>query len=81
MILGAFIGLDKLSPFIIGAFCGNAKPNSIDEYLLDFIEEYITIKTDGIFIRQKKYDIRIRLFCCDAPTTQRKIGDIFRDGA
>ena len=35
-------------PFIVAIYCGSTKPNSADEYLLDFIQELQQLEQDGI---------------------------------
>ena len=55
-------------PFVVVAlFCGQGKPNSVDEYLYDFIEELISLLADGIVINNVHYAVTIFSFICDAP--------------
>lgn len=57
------------SPFIIGLFCGNHKPENIDEFLKDFVSEMKVIDKQGMEIGglQKKLGVSIACFICDAP--------------
>lgn len=57
------------SPFIIGLFCGNHKPENIDEFLKDFVSEMKVIDEQGIEIEglKKKLGVNIACFICDAP--------------
>lgn len=63
-ILGQFNNLDV---FVIALFYGTSKPSSVDEYLHDFLEEFDIIKSDGISYEERKYEVKLRCFCCDAP--------------
>lgn len=67
-ILGLIVNAsEKLKPFAIGVFCGKSKPNPLNEYLMDFIEELKTLLEEGISVTNKKYKIVIHSFICDAP--------------
>lgn len=37
----------KCKPFIVGLFCGNAKPKPLDTYLDDFINELYDLLQNG----------------------------------
>ncbi|XP_035773514.1 uncharacterized protein LOC118456663 [Anopheles albimanus] len=54
-------------PFIIGAFLGTSKPNSVEEYLREFVDEIKIITSSGIVINDKKLSVKIRVFICDTP--------------
>ena len=54
-------------PFIVSLFCGKHKPTSLDDYLEDFLNEYIVLKDSGIEINVRHYDVSIHAFICDAP--------------
>lgn len=57
----------KVEPFIIAVYCGQSKPNSVDEYLKDFIQEYKILCNSGLVIDSKLYAVSIVGFICDAP--------------
>ena len=63
-ILGKFNNLDV---FAIALFYGSSKPNSVDEYLDDFLKELEKLQNDGIFYKERKLDVRLKCFFCDAP--------------
>lgn len=63
-ILGQFNNLDV---FAIALFYGSSKPSSVDEYLDDFLKELEKLQSDGIFYKERKLDVRLKCFCCDAP--------------
>ncbi|XP_072751963.1 uncharacterized protein [Anoplolepis gracilipes] len=46
-ILGRCIGLYDQRPFVIGLFCGTGKPEPLDSYLKDFIDELKTLQNDA----------------------------------
>ncbi|KAM0735783.1 hypothetical protein ACS0PU_009744 [Formica fusca] len=54
-------------PFIVGLFCGTAKPKPLDEYLNDFIDELFDLLQNGFNFNNKIYIIKIHSFICDAP--------------
>ena len=63
-ILGQFNNLDV---FVIALFYGPSKPRSVDEYLQDFLDELEKLQSDGIFYKERKLDVHLKCFCCDAP--------------
>lgn len=54
-------------PFVVGVFCGNAKPKPLDVYLKDFIDELNELIETGFEYNSKIYKIVISCFVCDAP--------------
>uniref|UniRef100_A0A1B0CHB2 Putative transposase domain-containing protein n=1 Tax=Lutzomyia longipalpis TaxID=7200 RepID=A0A1B0CHB2_LUTLO len=69
-ILAAFPNKPEISPFVIGSWVGPSKPDDVDEYLLEFIDEINHLNERGtIFVTEDKIpkDFKIRLFVCDAP--------------
>lgn len=54
-------------PFIVGIFYGDSKPNNIEDYLSDLLQELGDMKVNGILIEEKHYSIKIKAFLCDAP--------------
>lgn len=38
-ILGRFINIDQKEPFIIGIFSGTSKPNDLDDYFREFLDD------------------------------------------
>ena len=51
---------------MIGLFCGDSKPDDLDSYLYDIIEEMKGIKTEGIKISKSTIRISISCFIRDA---------------
>ncbi|XP_065681449.1 uncharacterized protein LOC136095129 [Hydra vulgaris] len=66
-ILGIF---ENLQPFIIALFCGSAKPDSVEDYLRNFINEMQLLKSEGIFYNDKFLSFELMAFICDAPAWQ-----------
>ena len=58
---------NSLGVFVVALFCGKSKPESVDEYLKDFIEELINLKETGIIHQGKKFNVNVKCFSCDAP--------------
>ena len=63
-ILGLF---GKLRVFIIAPFCGSMKPNSVTDYLEEFLTEIMKLKEEGIICDDKAYSFSVKAFVCDAP--------------
>ena len=57
-------------PFEIALWSGMAKPNSVEEFLADFIAEYQVLNTQGMMINGKQIQVAIQFFICDAPARQ-----------
>ena len=58
---------DKFEPFIVALFSGKSKPDCIEDYLNDFLEEYRELKLTGVRYNSKSYQVRVKGFVCDAP--------------
>ncbi|CAB3978409.1 Hypothetical predicted protein [Paramuricea clavata] len=63
-ILGHF---NNFEVFVIALFYGNTKPDSVEEYLKDFIEEVNKQNDAGINHDGTNYKFSVKCFCCDAP--------------
>ncbi|XP_065679433.1 uncharacterized protein LOC136071678 isoform X2 [Hydra vulgaris] len=57
----------KSEVFIVSLFCGQSKPNSIEDFLNDFLIEYKDLHTNGLVFNSITYTLSIKLFICDAP--------------
>lgn len=67
-ILGRISGLqypDKV--FLIGVYHGYEKPDSVDDLLNHFIEEYLELEKTGFTCNGIKYSVKINLIICDSP--------------
>ena len=54
--------------FIVAIFYGNSKPNPLNDFLADFINEVEILKNDGLIITANKtITVSIKCFVCDAP--------------
>lgn len=53
---------------IIGLYTGPTKPNSVDEYVKDFIQDLKLVTQKGLHCNGKHYSIALPdAFICDAP--------------
>uniref|UniRef100_A0A6M2DZT2 Putative enspm-8 hm n=1 Tax=Xenopsylla cheopis TaxID=163159 RepID=A0A6M2DZT2_XENCH len=57
----------KVSPFVIGIYYGDSKPENIDVYLHKFIEEINNLYDEGFTYKNIINRVRIKKNCCDAP--------------
>lgn len=65
-ILGQLVGI-KACPFLIGSFCGPRKPDSLEEYLQDFVDEAKQLASVGFEMNGQRFTANIACFICDAP--------------
>lgn len=65
-ILGLCKKLDN-TPFAIAIFCGCGKPDPIDIYFENFINEANLLKMNGVQYNNRNYKFVIDCFVCDAP--------------
>ncbi|KAE8743400.1 hypothetical protein FOCC_FOCC011005 [Frankliniella occidentalis] len=54
-------------PFIVAVFIGKDKPNDINEFLHDLVNELRVLQQNGINIYGIVYPFRVRHYICDAP--------------
>lgn len=64
-ILGSINSSDYV--FVIAIFHGYSKPDSVEEYLLDFIKEAADLLADGVTLNDRNYRFSLKCFICDAP--------------
>ncbi|XP_073722626.1 uncharacterized protein [Misgurnus anguillicaudatus] len=61
------VKLSNFNPFIVALYCGESKPEPLEEYLHDFLKELKNLTQNGLVIHEKKFAVNIRTFLCDAP--------------
>lgn len=54
-------------PFVAGIYCGDSKPQKVNDYLYDFIEEAKNLISNGVELHEKKYLFKIDAIIADAP--------------
>ncbi len=54
-------------PFIVALFYGVSKPNSVDDFLEDFLVEYTDLQKSHITVNGKEIHVCIKAFVCDSP--------------
>ena len=64
-ILGLIYGEE--TPFPIGVFHGEGKPDCVNCFLEPFVDEAIKLKESGILHREVNFQVNIFGFVCDAP--------------
>ena len=55
------------TPMIAALFSGNSKPNSVDDFLQDFIYEVKHLQENGFSNGGKTYTLLLQSYVCDAP--------------
>lgn len=67
-ILAKIKELPRANVSVIGLFAGPTKPQSVHEYLKDFIEELKVLMRDGLEYNERHYNVALPdAFICDAP--------------
>lgn len=59
--------LKNQTPFAVAIFCGRGKPDTIEMFLKEFVDECSIIFKNGIVSSNNEYGIEISFFTCDAP--------------
>lgn len=59
--------MDQVKPFIVSIWCGDSKPNNLNEYLCQFVNELNEILADGIIINGFLIKVGVRCFIADSP--------------
>lgn len=57
----------RFQPFIVAVFCGNEKPNSVSDFMSEFLEELTRLQQDGIAFKDETLNVKVNAFICDAP--------------
>ncbi len=57
----------RFQPFVVAVFCGNGKPNSVRDFMSEFLEELTTLQHDGISFKGETLNVKVNAFICDAP--------------
>lgn len=54
-------------PLVVALYVGNSKPESVAEFVKDFIEELSCLLSKGITHSGNTYMVQLHAFICDAP--------------
>ncbi|CAG9812907.1 unnamed protein product [Phaedon cochleariae] len=54
-------------PFVIGIYHGRVKPSSANDFLKQFVEEFITLEKNGLKFRNEPIKLVFNALVCDAP--------------
>ena len=58
-------------PFLVAVYSGEKKPNDVNSFLGDFLQEYELLKKKNQFdFQHKHYTVKIIAFVCDGPARQ-----------
>ena len=58
----------QFEPFVVAVFCGDAKPNYVQEYLSDYVSELTNLQQNGIHFNDEigLLKVTVHAFVCDA---------------
>lgn len=59
--------MPEIAPMTIAIFYGKGKPNNLDSFLNQLVEELIDVINNGILINNHKIIVKLRCFICDSP--------------
>lgn len=57
----------QISPEVVGVYVGRGKPNNIDSYLRNFVDELLDIMQNGFMYNARKINIKVKCFIADSP--------------
>ncbi|XP_042145681.1 uncharacterized protein LOC115311732 [Ixodes scapularis] len=55
------------NPFVAALHEGDGKPENVELFMKDFVEELSVLLTQGIHLNSKLYTVQLHSFICDAP--------------
>jgi hypothetical protein len=65
--LGHITAFPDTSPFVIGIYFGNSKPQSAVNFLMDFVIEAKSLCSTGLLLEQGTVKVKLHSLICDAP--------------
>ena len=71
---------DSFDIFIIAIYGGESKPNSLSEYLADFVNGLNHLIQNGFNFYEKHFNVAVKCFLCDAPARSFLRGIISHTG-
>jgi hypothetical protein len=66
-ILGRFTNIPIKKPFVIALYYGHSKPENANEFLEEFVNDYLEIQRNGLQCCGKVFKILIDSVICDSP--------------
>lgn len=59
--------LPKISPEVVGVYCGAGKPKNLESYLREFVNELNDCMTNGFFLNGRKLNVKVNCIIADSP--------------
>lgn len=59
--------MPEVKPIVVSIWCGNKKPNNLNQYLRPFVDEMKYLLQNGIEINNYDVKFLIRCIICDSP--------------
>lgn len=66
-ILVEIAEIPKISPEIVGVYCGQGKPKNLESYLRDFVDEFKDCLSNGLIYNRRVLMVKLKCFICDYP--------------
>lgn len=67
ILISVYLSHFICSPFPIAIYCGDSKPQSVNDYLSDFVNEINILSENGFVYNNKIYFVKIKSIVCDTP--------------
>lgn len=52
---------------VVCVWCGDSKPNNLNDYLNSFVRELDDLMKNGLIVNEKRIDVLFRCFIADTP--------------
>lgn len=59
--------MDEVKPFVVSIWCGESKPNNLNEFLSQFVNELNEILRSGVQLNGFLIKVGIQCFIADSP--------------
>ena len=57
----------KSEPFVVALFYGSRKPDPVEDYLHDFVQELVDLQEKGIDHEGIQFEVKVNALICDSP--------------
>lgn len=78
-ILMKVVNITSLSVFPVGVYVGRSKPNNIEEFFHEFVQELDILLQSGLEFGERNIALKIRAIVCDTPARAFACGIVSHD--
>ena len=58
---------NSVQPFLVALYYGTEKPQSVDDYLAELLQELKLLQVNGLYFDRQHFSVSVSNFICDAP--------------